>query len=189
MNIPSVRALLEDAAARGTRNSEVYLALKKIHSEDARRTEEAELLAQKSAEPPVPSPSVLGNAPAIEPQWQSYAQGSDKNVGYQLLAASDSRPHLQTLVPPYYPADLIDQKLRAQEITLSKRQLAVLTAHVLEGKAETLTISPQMLQAPSPALRIAVSDCVAHCIRLSTTILRCSAHRDGATPQTPTMTA
>jgi hypothetical protein len=35
---------------------------------------------------------------------------------------------------------LVDQKLRAQDITLSKPQLAVLTEHVLQGKTEFLTL-------------------------------------------------
>jgi hypothetical protein len=37
-------------------------------------------------------------------------------------------------------SDLIDEKLRAQDIKLSKRQITVLTKHVLQGRADTLTI-------------------------------------------------
>ena len=50
MHIPSVRAILEEAAAKQARNPEVYLALTKIYYEDIKRIEEAVRLQQKTAE-------------------------------------------------------------------------------------------------------------------------------------------
>jgi TonB family protein len=114
MHIPSVRTLLEEAAAAGTRNPEIYLALGKIYTDDVRRIEEAVRLAQKAkvtAVPPPPAP----DAPA-EVLWEMYARGGDHNVGYQLFADSEKRPGITVLVPPYYPADLLDQKLSGEVV-------------------------------------------------------------------------
>jgi hypothetical protein len=116
LNIPSTRSLLEDAAAAGTRNPAVYRALTKIHDEEAKQIEEAERLARKGAEPPVPSPAAAEVPFDIEPAWHSYAQGSDRNFHYQLLSGSNSQPRIQAFNAPYYPPDLIDQKLSGEVV-------------------------------------------------------------------------
>ena len=115
-NIPSTRSLLEDAAAAGTRNPAVYVALTKVHAEDARRIEEAERLTEKGAEPPVPSPAAVEVPRSIEPVWNSYAQGSDRNVRYELWAGSNNPPRIQTFTAPYYPAELIDERLSGEVV-------------------------------------------------------------------------
>src|SRR5207302_7149058 len=79
LHIPAVRNLLEQAAAAGTRNSDVYLALTKIYTEDVHRIEEAVWLSQKSVAPPIPPPPV-SDTPAQEPVWNRYAHGSDDHV-------------------------------------------------------------------------------------------------------------
>jgi TonB family protein len=108
LHIPSVRKLLEQAAASGTRNSAVYLALTKIYSEDVRQIEEAVRLAQKSAAPPIATP-VATDAPVPEPPRQLYAQSSEDHVRYSLSSDSD-RPLVKMFVAPYYPAELLEQK-------------------------------------------------------------------------------
>lgn len=115
-NIPAIRTLLEDAARAGTRNPEVYLALTKIYTEDIRRIEEAVRLTRKGAAPPVPLPTVAILPPAVEPLWRLYARGTDQNVRYQLLSDSENQPRVKNLVPPYYPAELLDQKLSGEVV-------------------------------------------------------------------------
>jgi TonB family protein len=107
---------LEGAAASGTRNPEVYLALTRIYSDEVRQIEESVSLRRKQAVPPVPSPPAVETASEREPPWRSYAEGSDFNVRYQLLSGSENRPHLQTFIAPYYPAELLDQKLSGEVI-------------------------------------------------------------------------
>ena len=116
MHIPAVRTLLEQAAAKGVRNPEVYLALTKIYSEDVRRIEEAVRLTQKAAAPAVPSPRVVDAPSEIEFAGYVYAQGADHNVRYQLLSDSESAPRVTALVPPYYPPDLLDEKLSGEVV-------------------------------------------------------------------------
>ena len=108
LHIPSVRKLLEQAAASGTRNSAVYLALTKIYSEDVRQIEEAVRLSQKSVAPAI-TPSVMPGAPVPEPARQLYAQGSEDHVRYRLSSDSD-QPQVTMFVAPYYPAELLEQK-------------------------------------------------------------------------------
>jgi len=108
LHIPAVRKLLEQAAASGTRNSAVYLALTKIYSEDVRQIEEAVRLSQKSVAPAI-IPSVTPGAPVPEPARQLYAQGSEDHVRYRLSSDSD-QPQVTMFVAPYYPAELLEQK-------------------------------------------------------------------------------
>ncbi len=114
--IPAVRNLLEEAAAMGTRNPRVYLALTKIYSDDVRDIETAVRLKQKAAaaEALLPMPAkVVEDATRA---WRSYVQGSAQHVRYELSSDSELRPELRTVVPPYYPADLADQKLSGEVI-------------------------------------------------------------------------
>jgi TonB family protein len=113
--IPAVRGLLEQAAAAGTRTSDVYWALAQIYSDDVRRIEEAVRLNARRSAPPVQSPKPAPPQ-VLEPVWQRYAEGSEFNVRYSLLSESQSQPQIQTFVPPYYPADLLDQKLAGEVV-------------------------------------------------------------------------
>mgnify|MGYP001561666523 CR=1 FL=1 len=115
MDIPAVRTVLEDASASGTRNPEVYLALAAIHSEDVRRIEETVRLTQQRSAPPVPSPKSV-DLPATEPIRERYAQGVEQNVQYQLLAETANRPRIEKLVSPYYPAELLGEKLAGEVV-------------------------------------------------------------------------
>ena len=115
MHIPAVRGLLEQAAASSTRISDVYWALAQIYSDDVRRIEEAVRLDARRSAPPVQSPKP--NPPPVpEPIWQRYAEGSEFKVRYSLLSESENQPHIQTFVPPYYPVDLLDQKLAGEVV-------------------------------------------------------------------------
>jgi TonB family protein len=116
LNIPAVRSLLEGAAASGTRNAEVYLALARIYSEGVRQIEETASLRHKGDVPPIPSRVAEDPAAGTEPVLRSYAQGFDHNVRYELLAGTDGRPQLQAFVAPYYPADLLEQKISGEVI-------------------------------------------------------------------------
>ena len=100
----------------GTRNPRVYLALTKIYSDDVRDIETAVRLKQKAAaaEALLPMPAkVVEDATRA---WRSYVQGSAQHVRYELSSDSELRPELRTVVPPYYPADLADQKLSGEVI-------------------------------------------------------------------------
>jgi TonB family protein len=109
LHIPAVRKLLEQAAASGTRNSAVYLALTKIYSEDVHQIEEAVRLSQKSAASAIPAPATVTDAPVPEPARHLYAQGSEDHVRYSLSSDSD-RPEVKMFVAPYYPDELLEQK-------------------------------------------------------------------------------
>jgi hypothetical protein len=118
LEIPSVRMLLEETASAGTRNAEVYLALAKIYTEDVKRIEEAVRLARKAAVAAGPvTASVPAPAPApAEPEFSKYVEGTSQNLKYELLSAADNRPQVTTLIPPYYPPDLIDEKLPGEVV-------------------------------------------------------------------------
>ena len=45
-----------------------------------------------------------------------YAQGADSGVRYELLAGADDRPGVKTFIAPYYPADLLNQKLSGEVV-------------------------------------------------------------------------
>ena len=115
LDIPSVRNLLEQAAASGTRNSDIYLALTRIYTEDVHRIEEAVRLSWKSAALPVPRAPVP-DAAVPEPLWHRYAHGSDDHVKYAVLSESESQPRLITFVAPYYPAELLEQRLSGEVV-------------------------------------------------------------------------
>jgi TonB family protein len=115
-NIPSVRTILEQAGAMGTRNPEVYLALTKIYTEDLERIEEAVRLQRKQD-----STSIADRRlpePAVEPlvKWSSYMRGGFHNFEYDVMSGSDLRPRVAHVVTPYYPMDLLDQKLSGEVV-------------------------------------------------------------------------
>jgi len=48
--------------------------------------------------------------------WHRYAHGSDDHVRYAVLSESESQPALTTFVAPYYPAELLEQRLSGEVI-------------------------------------------------------------------------
>ena len=115
LHIPAVRTILEEAAARGTRNPEVYLALAKIYAEEVRRIEEAVRLQRQSDTPLVSVRTAKDEVPKV-PDWRSYMRGGDRNIGYDLFSDSDKQPRATRVVPPYYPLELLDQKLSGEVV-------------------------------------------------------------------------
>src|SRR5262249_338489 len=114
--IPAVKGILEEAAAMGTRNSRVYLALTTIYTNEIREMREVARLKQKAAVPEVSLPPVSPIPARPEIQSHKYVDGSADRLRYQVLSASDRQPELRTVVPPYYPADLAEQKLSGEVI-------------------------------------------------------------------------
>ncbi len=114
-HIPAVRAVLEEAAARGTRNPHVYLALTKIYSEDLRQTEEGiRLNRQRTALPPeAPVPATPEPA---EAKPTTYANGAEQNFKYQLSALAGAGPRVQTFVAPYYPEELLVERISGEVV-------------------------------------------------------------------------
>jgi TonB family protein len=115
-HIPAVKGILEETAAMGTRNPRVYLALTTIYTDEIREMREAAMLRQKAAatEVALPPVSPIPAEPALP--WHKYLDGSADHVRYQVLSASDRQPELRTVVPPYYPAELADQKSSGEVI-------------------------------------------------------------------------
>jgi TonB family protein len=114
--IPAVRTILKEAADMKTRNPEVYLALANIYTEDIRRLEEAVRLQQQNAAPPVTRQAVAENKPEPSRDWQSYMRGSVHNIGYELESDSETRPRVSHVMAPYYPPELLDQKLSGEVV-------------------------------------------------------------------------
>ncbi len=115
-NIPTVRSLLEKASASGTRNPEVYWALANIYAEDVRRIEEAVKLAQKNSAPVAAAPAYKTQIPASDAFIHIYDHGSAQNLTYQLRSETLDQPHVKTLIPPYYPAELLEEKLPGEVV-------------------------------------------------------------------------
>jgi TonB family protein len=113
--IPAVRNLLEQAAASRTRNPDIYLALTKIYTEDVRRIEEAVRLSQKNPAITISSPPVA-SAPLAEPPRHRYAHGDEDHFQYQLLSESEGQPGVTAFVAPYYPGDLLKQRLSGEVV-------------------------------------------------------------------------
>jgi Protein of unknown function (DUF1570)/Gram-negative bacterial TonB protein C-terminal len=114
LHIPAVRTILEETAATGTRNPEVYLALAKIYAEEVRRIEEAVRL-QNSEPTPLVSRAAAAPPPKM-PDWRSYFRGTVRNIGYELLSDSDKQPSVTRIAAPYYPIELLDQKLSGEVV-------------------------------------------------------------------------
>ena len=113
LHIPTVRSLLEQAAAAKTRMADVYLALADIYTDEMQRIQEAVRLRERANTPPTiaPRPLVPDSAPVeASVTWQAYASGGEPNTAWQLLTDSTGGPHLETFIAPYYPPDLLEQK-------------------------------------------------------------------------------
>jgi TonB family protein len=93
----------------------VYLALTKIYADDIHEIEEAVRVKQKAAvEVSLPATSSVSQGEGRS--WRPYTQGSAQHVRYQVSSDSEFQPELRTVVPPYYPADLAEQKLSGEVI-------------------------------------------------------------------------
>ena len=115
-HIPAVRTILQEASDSGTRNPEVYLALAKIYAEEVRRIEEAVRLNKQGTTPPV-SPRVAADQPEPRmPDWRAYMRGAVRNIRYDLLSDSDKQPRVTRVAAPYYPPELLDQKLSGEVV-------------------------------------------------------------------------
>jgi hypothetical protein len=109
LHIPTVRTLLEEAAAAKTRMADVYLALADIHTDEVHRIEEAVRLRQQADTPPI-APRPVAPVEETAVSWQSYAHGREPNTAWELLTESARGPRLQTFIAPYYPPELLTQK-------------------------------------------------------------------------------
>src|SRR5262245_28467847 len=107
MNIPSVRTILQQAGAMGTRNPEVYLALTKIYTEDLERLEEAVRLQRKNDSESGATRRVPQEPAQPVANWNSYMRGGFHNFEFDLMADSELRPRVGHVVTPYYPVDLL----------------------------------------------------------------------------------
>jgi TonB family protein len=111
LHIPTVRSLLEEAAAEKTRMSDVYLALVDICTDEVQRIEEAVKLRQRANTPAATIGAARQVAPVEAPvAWQRYANGQEPNTAWELLTDSAGGPRLETFIAPYYPRELIEQK-------------------------------------------------------------------------------
>jgi TonB family protein len=50
------------------------------------------------------------------PDWHKYLEGKADHVQYEVLSASERQPEVRTVQPPYYPAELAEQKLAGEVI-------------------------------------------------------------------------
>jgi TonB family protein len=107
---PAVRRALEQAAASGTHMSDVYWALTEIYLDDARRAEETMRLARAATPTPLPAPSQPLVSSSAEPVFTGYAQGNGEHFKYELLSESGSGPKAETVVAPYYPTELLNER-------------------------------------------------------------------------------
>jgi TonB family protein len=116
MQIPAVKTILEEAAAAGTRNAEVYMALANIHMEELRRLEESVRLGQQAVPATVAlhPPEERADEPPVE--WKSYMTSAFHNTGYELFSGSEKRPRVIRVVTPYYPPELMDQKVAGEVV-------------------------------------------------------------------------
>jgi TonB family protein len=116
LEIPAVRMILEEAAARRTRTPEVYLALANIYAEEVRRIEEAVRLSRQSAVviPARQSPPQPNSEDATK--WTSYLLGAESNIRYSLLTDSEKQPRVNRVVVPYYPEELLAKKVGGEVV-------------------------------------------------------------------------
>jgi TonB family protein len=114
LHIPSVRRLLEQAAEGRTQMSDVYLALADIAIEDMHRIEE--IVRLKNRMPEVSLPARPSLPAQVEVQWHMYAHGSEANTQWQLLSDSGSGPRIEGIAAPYYPPELIEEKLAGKVV-------------------------------------------------------------------------
>jgi TonB family protein len=114
LQIPAARRALELAAANGTHMADVYWALSEIYLDDARRAQELMRLSQaKPAIAPNPPPV---NAVEPEPTYIPYTSVDAGHFKYEFLSVSGAGPRTQTIVPPYFPPELLNERLAGKVI-------------------------------------------------------------------------
>jgi TonB family protein len=115
LQIPAVRTILEEAAAARTRTPEVYLALADIHLEEVRRIEEEVQLALKRKSGEI-ARQVQAVVSEPVPVWRTYAAGSVHHIAYDLLSDSANQPRPAYVEPPFYPPELVAEKLSGKVV-------------------------------------------------------------------------
>jgi hypothetical protein len=134
LSVPGARRALEQAAASGTHIGDVYWALSEIYLEDARkawglmevmgttRPLPGRAAAQRRQDSPPESggvPRSAGVVPSTEPPevpMISYAHGDGDHFKYELFSASGGGPNVRTLVAPYFPDELLNQRVRGKVV-------------------------------------------------------------------------
>jgi hypothetical protein len=111
MQIPSVRSTLEQSARANTRTPDVYWALSEIYLEDIRRIQETVVLSARAMPLPSRPPATPPEPMPAQEEFRNYASGSNSNVRYALLTNSALEPALQTAPSPYYPEELLGDKV------------------------------------------------------------------------------
>jgi TonB family protein len=115
LTIPAVRRALEKAAASNTHMADVYWALTEIYLDDARRIEETMRLTRNAATPQIAAPP-LPNPPAADPVFLRYGQGSGDHFKFELLSETGSGPAVETMVTPFYPPELMAERLSGRVV-------------------------------------------------------------------------
>jgi TonB family protein len=116
LSVPAVRAVLQHAAASGTRMSDVYWALSEIYLDDIRRIEQAVHARQQNASSLPPSlPTTTEPAPG-PPPLHPYAEGAEQHFQYQLLSETGTGPGLREIVPPYFPLELLQERVSGEVV-------------------------------------------------------------------------
>jgi len=116
-HIPSVRKILEEASAKQTRNSEVYLALAKIYTEEIKHIEEAVRLKREQTNAAT-SLRVAESSPVpeLKQDWHAYMSGGSDHFSYDVLTQSDTQPRVNRSVPPYYPPELLQERMSGEVV-------------------------------------------------------------------------
>jgi len=111
LSIPAARRALEQAAASGTHMSDVYWALSEIYLDDANRAKEILYLSRTnevgSARPA--EQRQAGDEPP--PILISYGRGDGDHFKYELLSPSGAGPRAQAIVAPFFPEELLKDRL------------------------------------------------------------------------------
>jgi TonB family protein len=122
LQIPAARRALELAAANGTHMADVYWALSEIYLDDARRAQELLRLSQVK-------PVIAPNPPPVkevepEPAYIPYATVDNEHFKYELMSVSGGGPQTQMIVPPYFPQELLNERLTGKvvvDVQISER--------------------------------------------------------------------
>jgi len=113
---PAIRRALEQAAAARTHMSDVYWALSEIYLADARLAEET-LKLRRIASIPAPAPRVTPPADSsADPVYTGYAQAGGDHFKYELLAESGTGPKVANAVAPFFPEELLAERLSGRVV-------------------------------------------------------------------------
>ncbi len=115
LGVPGARRALEQAAASGTHMSDVYWALSEMYLADARRFEETLRLADRRPASVSPSARTV-EASAVEAVMIPYAESAGDHFKYQLLSETGKGPRVQIVSPPFYPQELLNDRLAGRVV-------------------------------------------------------------------------